>query len=68
MGAVAGAALALPSWAADAFAQAPLRQLRRAVRGPVLTPGNSSKLLYNERYDGIRPLAVLRAANAGDVQ
>ena len=67
-GAVAGAALALPSWAADAFAQAPLRQLRRAVRGPVLTPGNSSKLLYNERYDGIRPLAVLRAANAGDVQ
>jgi FAD/FMN-containing dehydrogenase len=67
-GAVAGASLAFPGWAADALAQAPLRQLRRAVRGPVRTPSNSSGLLYNERYDGIRPLAVLRAADASDVQ
>jgi FAD/FMN-containing dehydrogenase len=67
-GALAGAALAFPGLAAEALAQAPLGQLRRAVRGPVLTPRNSSSLLYNERYDGIRPLAVLRAANAHDVQ
>jgi FAD/FMN-containing dehydrogenase len=70
-GAVAGAALALPGWAVEAAgsaAQAPLRQLRRAVRGPVRTPRNSSGLLYNERYDGIRPLAVLVAADAEDVQ
>jgi FAD/FMN-containing dehydrogenase len=67
-GAIAGAALAFPEWAAEALAQAPLGQLRRAVRGPVRTPGNSSGLLYNERYDGIRPLAVLRAADASDVQ
>jgi FAD/FMN-containing dehydrogenase len=68
-GAVAGAALAIPGWAAaEANAPAPLGQLRRAVRGPVRTPSNSSKLLYNERYDGIKPLAVLLAADAGDVQ
>jgi FAD/FMN-containing dehydrogenase len=67
-GALAGAALAFPGLAAEALAQAPIGQLRRAVRGPVLTPGNSAALLYNERYDGIRPLAVLRAANARDVQ
>jgi FAD/FMN-containing dehydrogenase len=67
-GAAAGAALALPGWAADAAVQAPLRQLRRAVRGPVRTPRDSSGLLYNERYDGIRPLAVLVAADPEDVQ
>jgi FAD binding domain/Berberine and berberine like len=67
-GALAGAALAFPGLAAGALAQAPLGQLRRAVRGPVLTPRSSASLLYNERYDGIRPLAVLRAANANDVQ
>ena len=67
-GAAAGAALLVPGWAADAFAQAPLRELRRAVRGPVSTPGGSARLLYNERYDGIKPLAVLVAADAGDVQ
>jgi FAD/FMN-containing dehydrogenase len=67
-GALAGAALAFPGVAAEAIAQAPLGQLRRAVRGPVRTPGNSSGLLYNERYDGIRPLAVLVAADAADVQ
>ena len=67
-GAVAGAAIAFPGWAADAFAQAPLRELRRAVRGPVRTPGNSSRILYNERYDGIKPMAVLQAADPDDVQ
>jgi FAD/FMN-containing dehydrogenase len=67
-GAVVGAALAFPGWAAEAVAQAPLRQLRRAVRGPVRTPSSSSGLLYNERYDRIKPLAVLLAADAGDVQ
>jgi len=67
-GAAGAAAFTFPGWAVDAFAPAPLRQLRRAVRGPVRTPGNSSGLLYNERYDGIKPLAVLVAADAGDVQ
>jgi FAD/FMN-containing dehydrogenase len=67
-GAVAGAAFAFPGWAVDALAPAPLKQLRRAVRGPVRTPAGSSGLLYNERYDGIKPLAVLQAVDASDVQ
>jgi FAD/FMN-containing dehydrogenase len=67
-GAVGAAAFTFPGWAVEALQPAPLRQLRRAVRGPVRTPGDSSGLLYNERYDGIEPLAVLLAADAGDVQ
>jgi FAD/FMN-containing dehydrogenase len=67
-GAAGAAAFTFPGWAAGALAPAPLRQLRRAVRGPVSTPGDSSRLLYNQRYDGIEPLAVLLAADAGDVQ
>src|SRR5215218_4612670 len=68
-GALAGAALAMPGWAAaEAMAPAPLGKLRRAVRGPVRTPPSSGQLLYNERYGGIKPLAVLLAADAGDVQ
>jgi FAD/FMN-containing dehydrogenase len=65
-GAVAGAAFAFPGWALQS--SAPLGQLRRAVRGPVRTPGNSNGLLYNERYGGIRPLAVLQPVDAADVQ
>ena len=67
-GAVAGAALAVPGWAVEAMAAAPLGELRRAVRGPVRTPRSSSGILYNERYDGIEPLAVLQAVDARDVQ
>ena len=67
-GAVGAAAFSFPGWAVETLAPAPLRQLRRAVRGPVRTPGNSGRLLYNERYAGIKPLAVLQAADAGDVQ
>jgi FAD/FMN-containing dehydrogenase len=65
-GAVAGAAIALPGWAIRA--PGPLGQLRRAVRGPVRTPSNSIGLLYNKRYGGIRPLAVLQPVDAADVQ
>jgi len=45
-----------------------LRALRAAVRGPVLTPGSSRGIVYNERYADVRPLAVVRATGAGDVQ
>ena len=48
-----------------------LRALQQAVDGQVITrssPGYASgRLLFNERFDAIRPLAVLRATNAGDV-
>jgi FAD binding domain/Berberine and berberine like len=47
------------------------RALRSAVRGRVLfpnTPGyNSARLVYNERYDGVRPDAVVRPESAQDV-
>jgi FAD/FMN-containing dehydrogenase len=70
--AVGGAALALPGWAlvgtAGARTSPALRRLARAVRGPVLTPGSSQGIVFNERYASIRPLAVVRAASAADVQ
>jgi FAD/FMN-containing dehydrogenase len=58
--------------AAEARADPRLRELRRLVSGPVLAPGSSAyetaRLVYNERFDGVRPLAVVRPANAADVQ
>jgi FAD/FMN-containing dehydrogenase len=49
-----------------------LRELRKLVSGPVLAPGSSvyetARLVYNERFDGVRPLAVVRPATAADVQ
>src|ERR671916_1265961 len=74
--AVAGVvALALPeeppSQAADLSRRA-ARALRGAVRGPVFlprTPGyNSRRLVYNTRFDGIRPDAVVLPRDTRDVQ
>ena len=36
-----------------------LRELRAAVRGPVSTPRGSAALVYNTRFDGRRPDAVV---------
>src|ERR671918_1398088 len=48
------------------------RALRGAVRGPVFlprTPGyNSRRLVYNTRFDGIRPDAVVLPRDTRDVQ
>ena len=48
------------------------RALRSAVRGPVLfprTPGyNSARLVYNSRYSGVRPEAVVQPRDTRDVQ
>jgi FAD/FMN-containing dehydrogenase len=42
------------------------------MRGEVIGPANSAydraRVVYNERYDGIRPLAVARPLDAADVQ
>jgi FAD/FMN-containing dehydrogenase len=50
----------------------PLRELRAAVRGPVLVPGdrgyNSARLVFNTRFDGIRPPAVVRVLDTADVR
>ena len=60
---------------ADALAAGPdprIAQLDRLVSGPVLVPGSpgygAARLVYNERYDGVRPLAVVRVNDAKDVQ
>jgi FAD/FMN-containing dehydrogenase len=51
---------------------AQLRALRDAVRGPVLAPGNggydAARVIFNRRFDGVRPPAVVRARDAGDVR
>ncbi|HEY8583960.1 MAG TPA: FAD-dependent oxidoreductase, partial [Capillimicrobium sp.] len=65
-------ALAAAGWAlagdADALAGPSLKRLAREVRGPVLTPRNSAGLVFNERYAGVRPLAVVVADRPADVQ
>jgi FAD/FMN-containing dehydrogenase len=67
-----GAALAVPGWVAIGEAGAArskrLRQLAASVKGPVLTPRNSAGIVFNSRYAGIKPLAVVRAAGPNDVQ
>jgi FAD/FMN-containing dehydrogenase len=49
-----------------------LRALRAAVRGQVLAPGDggydSARVLFNKRFDGVRPPAVVRARDAADVR
>jgi FAD/FMN-containing dehydrogenase len=49
-----------------------LRALRTAVDGPVLTRNSrgyrTARLVYNERFDGVRPQAVVEPLNARDVQ
>jgi len=74
-GAVLAASVAGRLWAeatAEAAADPRPRELRRLVSGPVLAPGSSAyetaRLVYNERFDGVRPLAVVRPSNAADVQ
>jgi FAD/FMN-containing dehydrogenase len=69
----AGALALAAGWAivdpaARAASSPSLRQLAAAVKGPVRTPSSSRGLVYNERYASIRPLAVVRAAGAADVQ
>ena len=49
-----------------------LRALRSSVRGPVLARGGraygQARLVYNERFDGVRPHAVVEPLDARDVQ
>jgi FAD/FMN-containing dehydrogenase len=48
-----------------------LRALRSSVDGPVLARGGrgygTARLVYNERFDGLRPQAVVEPRNAKDV-
>ena len=60
---------------ADALAAGPdprVAELDRLVSGPVLAAGSpgygAARLVYNERFDSVRPLAVVRVNHAKDVQ
>jgi hypothetical protein len=44
-----------------------LRQLRAAVKGRVLVPQGSAALVYNTRFDGRRPDAVVQVRDTADV-
>src|ERR1700676_5445089 len=49
-----------------------LRALATRLRGPLITPAdsayNGARVVYNERYDGVRPLAVARPVSVDDVR
>jgi FAD/FMN-containing dehydrogenase len=64
----AGVALVVPGAAiAAARSRGPVRELRRLVRGPVFAPRSSAGLVYNERYDTRRPLAVVQPLDVRDI-
>jgi FAD/FMN-containing dehydrogenase len=44
-----------------------LRELRAAVRGRVVIPRGSASLVYNTRFDGRRPDAVVQVRDTADV-
>ena len=74
LGAAGALELALPAAVSEAtpLPKRAARALRGAVRGKVFfprTPGyNAERLVYNTRYDGIRPQAVVQPLDTRDVQ
>ena len=67
VGAAGGAILLrLPPEVAGVPSRA-LRELRSAVRGRVLVPHDSTRLVYNRRFEGARPDAVVLAESTADV-
>src|SRR4051794_41512766 len=72
---VRGVAAMLVPAAADARARLEgreLRALRAAVRGRVLVPGaagyDAARVVFNRRWDGVRPPAVVQVRDAADVR
>src|SRR5262245_11213690 len=69
---VAAAAWVPVGWGASGAVDPRLRVLAGRVKGPVLAPSSEAyeraRLVYNERYDAVRPLGVLRASSAEDVR
>ncbi len=65
-------ALALPLEAQARLPRAQLRELRAEVRGRVLAPGDhgydGARLVFNRRFDAVRPPAVVRVRDTADVQ
>src|SRR5688500_14839439 len=63
----AGAVLAPYGAEPAAVSRRALRELRAAVRGRVFVPAGSAALVYNTRFDGRRPDAVVRVRDTADV-
>jgi FAD/FMN-containing dehydrogenase len=68
---ISAAALALVP-ELDRLPRDELRALRAAVRGPVFAPGgsgyNRARFVFNKRFDGMRPPAVVRVKDVADVR
>src|SRR3954471_14869945 len=72
-GAAGALALATPEAAwASRLTSTQLKALRRAVRGRVLVPGASgydaARVVFNTRWDSVKPPAVVQVADAADVR
>jgi FAD/FMN-containing dehydrogenase len=71
-GAVMLAARELPAEAATRIPAARLRELQAKLKGRVLAPGQSGFVsaarVFNTRFDGIRPPAVVKVKTPGDVR
>src|SRR3954471_3351189 len=56
----------------DRLPRSELRALRAAVRGPVFTPGSggydAARVVFNRRFDGVKPPAVVRVRDSADVR
>src|SRR6266536_2582074 len=59
------------AWAAGAL-DPRVVELRGLVQGPVLAPGSAAygaaRPVYNERFDAVRPLAIVKPRGVTDVQ
>src|SRR5919206_2089571 len=66
------AALLAPSVAACRLPRSQIAALRAAVRGPVFVPGGSgydaARVVFNRRWDGVRPPAVVQVRDSADVR
>jgi FAD/FMN-containing dehydrogenase len=68
LGTAAGAALwGLPDAEPARLPRRALRELRGAVKGRVLVPNGSAALVYNTRFNGRRPDAVVQVRDTADV-
>jgi FAD/FMN-containing dehydrogenase len=72
IGAAALVGIGISPTALDRLPPAQLRALRDAVRGRVLVPGNraynGARQVFNRRYDGVKPPAVVQVRDVADVR
>src|SRR5215212_3464355 len=63
----AGAVLLWPRAEATGVSRRALRELRSAVSGRVVVPRDSAHIVYNRRFEGLRPDAVVHVESTTDV-